>query len=193
MPGTSTPCVTKAPPAHGPADALHPVGELEELPNTPPGIRIRRQAYADGHIYEYTAHKGAYIDPESAYFSTPFAQGRILKTYAEGDYNYLSIWVPLSDPGASVSGEAVEMPEIDPSAAEVELLHQDDRFVISRQRLATGWLYLIDAKLGFPWPSFYDIPAIKPTRFAPVVSIDRTGTGYHTKFWVADTQVPQQG
>jgi hypothetical protein len=191
----SAPKGTNVTSQHGPADALHPIGDLEVLTHTQSGVHVIRQGYADGHIYEYMIPKGVAIDPETSYFAIPFFQGRVLRTFGEGDFNYVCVWVPEKDEAVfgEVFDEAVQMPDFDyasASEAKAELLHEDERVSVSRLRLATGWLYIVDIQFGFPWPSFYTVSALMATRTAPIVSVDRTGTSFLSKFWVADNSAP---
>ncbi|MGS2646058.1 hypothetical protein [Streptosporangium sp. G12] len=179
-----------APLAHGPADALHPLGDIEVLTHTASGVHVLRQGYADGYIYEYMVPVGVPVDPNQIYFAIPFFQGRYLRTFSEGEFNYITVWVPMEKTeGFDLAFDAAAaMPDFDLTApeAESELLHQDERAVISRIRLSTGWLYLVDHQLGFPWPSPVNYPCLVPIVNAPIVSVNQTGTSFVSKFWVSD-------
>ncbi|GAA4187075.1 hypothetical protein GCM10022252_20010 [Streptosporangium oxazolinicum] len=135
---------------------------------------------------------GVALDPEDSHFAIPFFKGRILRTFIEGNFNYLSVWAPKTESHIydfALEEVAASLPEADyTSTPDVtpEVLHQSNQCTVRRLRFPTGWLYIVGVQLGFPWPSFYLIPCLAHTRGAPLVAVDRVGAGIDVKFWVAD-------
>ncbi len=155
------------------------------------GVHVIRQKYDDGYIYEYMVPRGVNLGPDVAYYAMPFFTAKMMRTYDDSGRHYVSIWVPHEE--AEVYDDlfqtAASQPDFDyqssPESPQ-EVLHEDERLLVARERYKTGWLYLVKVELGFPWPSFYQVPSLTPTRAAPIVAVERVGTGFITKFWVAD-------
>ncbi|GAA3536952.1 hypothetical protein GCM10022419_015960 [Nonomuraea rosea] len=184
----------KGPLDHGPSNPLRPTTELEVLTHTKSGLHVIRQGYDDGQMYEFMIPNCLVVDVETSHFLIPPFKGRILRTCAEGDFNYVSVWVPEEEVLAydMAYQEAAGLPQYDYSTptADPEMLHDDSRLRVERIRCATGWIYEVTMPLGLPWPSFYMLPVMLPTRTAPIVSVESTGTHFVSKFWVADNAQP---
>ncbi|MGN9782797.1 hypothetical protein ACTMTF_15295 [Nonomuraea sp. ZG12] len=154
-------------------------------------MHISRQQYTDGYIYEYQMPRGMLLNPRNAYYAIPFFSARVLRTYEEGNFAYVSVWV--SDEESLVYDrayrEAADLPDTAYDAGplgEPEELHVGDHVRVARERYKTGWVYLVEVPLGLPWPSSHAVPCLTPTRIAPVIAIEPAGSSFVAKFWVAD-------
>lgn len=179
------------PPTNGPEDPLRPIGALEVLKHPDSQVQAIRQQYADGFIYEYALPMGSRVGPRVYDVSLPFFTSRLLRIFEDEGKHYFTLWVPnrevqkydkLSQATARLGINYKDVPKSDP-----EVLHEDARLTVSRARLADGWLYLVDTELGYPCPSPFVVPSLTPTRSAPVISVERSGTRYTAKYWVSDT------
>lgn len=179
------------PSKHGPEDPFRPVGDLEVLTHPSSGVHVIRQEYSDGYIYEYMMPKGLELDPRERQ-AMPFATATVLRTYEEGDFSFVAVWVPNGETETYEKAyrKAVSMPDFEYDAGptgDLEVLHEDAHVQVARQRYSSGWVYLVELQLGFPWPSFFLIPSLTPTRTAPIVSIEPSGTAFLSKFWVSNS------
>ncbi|MEU7830341.1 hypothetical protein [Nonomuraea sp. NPDC049129] len=181
----------KGPSKHGPGDPLRPTGDLEVLTHPSSGVHVIRQEYSDGYIYEYMMPKGLELDPREQH-TIPFATAKILRTYEEGDFTFIAVWVPNREAGVYEKAyqKAVGLPDFEYDAGptgDLEVLHEDAHVRVARERYSSGWVYLVELQLGFPWPSFFLVPSLTPTRTAPIVSIESSGTAFLSKFWVSNS------
>ncbi|WP_143653172.1 hypothetical protein [Streptosporangium subroseum] len=137
-----------------------------------------RQAYADGYIYEYKVPNGVSIYPETPHLATPLFRGRLLRTFFDGECNYITVWMS-------------RLPAVDFMATptvEYETLHEDEHLVVSRLRFENGedgWIYRVQSQLGHPWPR---LPCLAPTLTAPIVAMDRTDMDITVRYWVKDSE-----
>ncbi|SNS38342.1 hypothetical protein SAMN05216276_1008171 [Streptosporangium subroseum] len=148
------------------------------LTHTTSGVRVMRQAYADGYIYEYKVPNGVSIYPETPHLATPLFRGRLLRTFFDGECNYITVWMS-------------RLPAVDFMATptvEYETLHEDEHLVVSRLRFENGedgWIYRVQSQLGHPWPR---LPCLAPTLTAPIVAMDRTDMDITVRYWVKDSE-----
>jgi hypothetical protein len=194
MPTTSP---LEGPNHHGPKDPFHPVGDVEVLTHTDSGADVLRQQYSDGYIYEYMMPSGVAVEPGVAP-ATPFLTGKVIRTYEEGGFHFVAVWVPNEEGEihAKLYQEAASKPNFEYDAgpqSEPETLHEDEHVTVTRVRYSTGWMYLVNLQMGFPWPSFFLLPCLTPTRTAPVVGIESAGTSFLAKFWCSDASPHSPG
>lgn len=148
--------------------------------------------YADGYIYEYELPSGSRVGPCVYDLTLPFFTSRLIRTYEEEGKHYLTLWIPHGEAQTyDKLSQAVARPglnHVDASEGDPEVLHEEIRLKVSRVRHANGWVYLVKAALGYPWPSYFAVPSLIPTREAPIVSMDQEGPAYTVQYWVADAE-----
>jgi hypothetical protein len=177
---------------HGPRDPLRPIGDIEVLTHPGTGAQVIRQQYEDGYIYEAMIPRGTDISPRVTHYTVPFFTAKMMRTFSDGEHHFISVWVPHEESKIydDLFQSAAQQPDFDLQDGphgEPEILHQDTRLEVARVRYTSGWMYLVKVELGLPWPSFFLIPSLAPTRAAPIVAVEREGTGFISKFWVSDT------
>lgn len=156
-------------------------------------MQVIRQRYEDGYIYEYRVPAGTRCDPSASHKYVTLPVETVIRAFCDDEgTRYVTAWVPNSEAEvyATLFMSAAGRPDTtyeDSPAGEPEVLHRDERLEVVRERYRNGWLYSVTAELGFPWPSVVTLPALTPTRAAPIVAVEAKGTSYTTKYWVSDT------
>ncbi|MEU4726509.1 hypothetical protein AB0G06_43520 [Nonomuraea dietziae] len=166
---------------------------MEVLAHAATGVRVIRQRYADGYIYEYQLPKGRLLDPSEVPYSMPFLAARLMRSFDEDRYSYISVWVPAEECAGfelwfrrAASKQEFTYLTSDESQGELEMLICDSHLCVARVRHHDGWMYSMKLELGHPTPSFSMTPTLAPLRMAPIVSVERDENSFTTTYWVAD-------